>query len=231
MLLVDFSTTRLNKTLQKLPVGLSLDEIGSRHHIRGQDRGDEESDQKTQKHSFTTFVKDSQAAFHPLKLESVQKGQVLALHTHADRIMHGSGSKMKWSPLWNRLRSKNGVVRSVNVNTSSCFLNPSRLLTDFRFVFCIECVNMEFPDTDLGVYHRLSVPLQCLHWPLLSYDDPIEDLNIRADQIIEDIRLNGLNFTDVNQEIPTLGVGSYLQDIESALAILQVSRISTQSRL
>ncbi|ETO05664.1 ran-binding protein, partial [Reticulomyxa filosa] len=54
--------------------------------------------------------------------------------------------------------------------------------------------------------------------------NPVEELNIRTDEVIEQIQEGGLQPTDIKKDVPVFGVGSYYVEIEHALSIRKVRR-------
>ncbi|ETO22614.1 hypothetical protein RFI_14580 [Reticulomyxa filosa] len=92
------------------------------------------------------------------------------------------------------------------------------------FTLLIERVNMEFYDRDLGVFFRGAFPVRALHLPIERYQDPVEDLNVRTQEIIDQIQDEGLQPTDIKKEIPIFGIGSHYLEIEHALSIRKVRR-------
>ena len=84
---------------------------------------------------------------------------------------------------------------------------------------------MEFMDHELGIFNRCSIPVKALHKPHDVYTDPLTELNIRTEDIIEEIReQNGLKTTDIQKTIPIFDIGSHFVEVEHALSILKIRK-------
>ncbi|ETO27461.1 HECT type ubiquitin ligase [Reticulomyxa filosa] len=83
---------------------------------------------------------------------------------------------------------------------------------------------MEFFDRELGVFFRGAFPVRALHIPFERYQDPVEELNIRTQEVIDQIQDEGLQPTDIKKEVPIFGIGSHYVEIEHALSIRKVRR-------
>eukprot|EP01084_Bolivina_argentea_P276391 471600_1 len=200
----------------QLPVGLSLSEITHNHHLR---RGDAaaaaernplvaaaEQKQRERENENASRLQIGigsrlKQQLSPLSLNSIKCGQQLSVWSDAHRIV----GRDKWPKVWNNLRGKTGIVHDVDVNKKE--------------------VRIEFMDHDLGVFSRHCIPLCALHQPIESYIDPLSELNIRTEDLIEEIRQqNGFKTTDINRKIPIFDIGSHYVEMEHALSILKIRK-------